>query len=58
MAHELLPHRNRNLGICTSSAADLDGNLFRVFYDFAWELPDRGGRADDTDKQNAARAST
>ena len=39
-------------------AADLDGNLFRVFYDFAWELPDRGGRADDTDKQNAARAST
>jgi hypothetical protein len=23
-------------------AADLDGNLFRVFYDFAWELPDRG----------------
>jgi uncharacterized glyoxalase superfamily protein PhnB len=26
------------------SASDLDGNLFRVFYDFAWELPDRGGR--------------
>lgn len=26
------------------TAADLDGNLFRVFYDFAWELPDRGGR--------------
>jgi uncharacterized glyoxalase superfamily protein PhnB len=25
-------------------AADRDGNLFRVFYDFAWELPDRGGR--------------
>ena len=37
-------------------AADLDGNLFRVFYDFAWELPDRGGRVDDTDKQEAARA--
>jgi uncharacterized glyoxalase superfamily protein PhnB len=25
-------------------AADEDGNLLRVFYDFAWELPDRGGR--------------
>lgn len=39
-------------------AADLDGNLFRVFYDFAWELPDRGGRVDDTDKQEAARDRT
>lgn len=29
------------------TAADLDGNRLRVFYDFAWELPDRGGRADD-----------
>jgi uncharacterized glyoxalase superfamily protein PhnB len=28
------------------TAADLDGNLLRVFYDFAWELPDRGGRKD------------
>ena len=26
------------------TATDLDGNLLRVFYDFAWELPDRGGR--------------
>lgn len=26
---------------------DLDGNRLRVFYDFAWELPDRGGRTDD-----------
>ncbi|MGH9837191.1 MAG: VOC family protein [Blastocatellia bacterium] len=26
------------------TAADQDGNLLRVFYDFAWELPDRGGR--------------
>jgi predicted lactoylglutathione lyase len=24
------------------TAADHDGNLFRVFYDFAWELADRG----------------
>ena len=39
-------------------AADLDGNLFRVFYDFAWELSDRGGRVDDTEKQEAARART
>jgi catechol 2,3-dioxygenase-like lactoylglutathione lyase family enzyme len=23
------------------TVADLDGNLFRVFYDFAWETPDR-----------------
>jgi predicted lactoylglutathione lyase len=28
------------------TASDLDGNLIRVFYDFAWELPDRGGRED------------
>jgi uncharacterized glyoxalase superfamily protein PhnB len=26
------------------TAQDRDGNVFRVFYDFAWELPDRGGR--------------
>ena len=38
------------------TAADLDGNLFRVFYDFAWELPDRGGRVDDTAEREAARA--
>jgi uncharacterized glyoxalase superfamily protein PhnB len=24
------------------TAMDLDGNLLRVFYDFAWESPDRG----------------
>jgi hypothetical protein len=36
-------------------AADLDGNLLRVFYDFAWELPDRGGRLDDADQLDAAR---
>jgi uncharacterized glyoxalase superfamily protein PhnB len=29
------------------TAADLDGNRLRVFYDFAWELPDGGGREDD-----------
>jgi len=40
------------------TAADLDGNLFRVFHDFAWELPDRGGRVDDTEEQDAARART
>ena len=38
------------------TAADLDGNLFRVFYDFAWELPDRGGRKDDNAEREAARA--
>jgi uncharacterized glyoxalase superfamily protein PhnB len=40
------------------TAADLDGNLFRVFYDFAWELPDRGGRVDDTVERDAARTKT
>jgi hypothetical protein len=38
------------------TAADLDGNLLRVFYDFAWELPDRGGRVDDSAEREAARA--
>lgn len=38
------------------TAADLDGNHFRVFYDFAWELPDRGGRGDDTAEREEARA--
>lgn len=36
-------------------ARDLDGHLFRVFYDFAWELPDRGGRKDSTDDIEKAR---
>jgi uncharacterized glyoxalase superfamily protein PhnB len=40
------------------TAADLDGNRFRVFYDFAWELPDRGGRKDDTAEREAARAKS
>ena len=38
------------------TAADLDGNRFRVFYDFAWELPDRGGRKDDKAEREDARA--
>lgn len=38
------------------TASDADGNLFRVFYDFAWELPDRGGRTDDTAERQDARA--
>ena len=39
-------------------AADLDGNLLRVFYDFAWELPDRGGRINDAEQLEAARGKT
>jgi hypothetical protein len=35
------------------TARDLDGNRFRVFYDFAWELPDRGGRKDDAAERDA-----
>jgi uncharacterized glyoxalase superfamily protein PhnB len=38
------------------TAVDLDGNRIRVFYDFAWELPDRGGRKDDTAEREDARA--
>ena len=38
------------------TAADHDGNLLRVFYDFAWELPDRGGRVDDASQRDAVRA--
>jgi uncharacterized glyoxalase superfamily protein PhnB len=37
------------------TARDLDGNRLRVFYDFAWELPDRGGRKDDTREREDAR---
>jgi uncharacterized protein (DUF952 family)/uncharacterized glyoxalase superfamily protein PhnB len=40
------------------TARDLDGNRFRVFYDFAWELPDRGGRKDDAAERAEARRST
>jgi len=40
------------------TAADLDGNQVRVFYDFAWELPDRGGRKDDTAERKEARAKS
>ena len=38
------------------TAADLDGNLIRVFYDLAWELADRGGRKDDSAERDDARA--
>jgi hypothetical protein len=38
------------------TAADVDGNLFRVFYDFAWELPDSGGRPDGAAEIEATRA--
>jgi len=38
------------------TARDPDGNMLRVFYDFAWELPDRGGRKDDTAERDEARA--
>jgi uncharacterized glyoxalase superfamily protein PhnB len=37
------------------TAADPDGNRFRVFYDFAWELADRGGRKDDSAIREEAR---
>ena len=40
------------------TAADPDGNLLRVFYDFAWELPDRGGRQDDAAERDDARAKS
>lgn len=37
------------------TATDADGNLLRVFYDFAWELPDRGARKDDAAERRDAR---
>jgi uncharacterized glyoxalase superfamily protein PhnB len=40
------------------TAADADGNLLRVFYDFAWELPDRGGRKDDPAAREDGRATS
>jgi uncharacterized glyoxalase superfamily protein PhnB len=40
------------------TAADPDGNLLRVFYDFAWELPDGGGRKNDAAERDAARADS
>lgn len=39
-------------------AEDLDGNRFRIFYDFAWELPDRGGRKDDFEDIKQALGKT
>ena len=39
-----------------ATAADPDGNRLRVFYDFAWELPDRGGHKDDTAERDDTRA--
>ncbi len=40
------------------TTSDLDGNLFRVFYDFAWELPGGGERRDDTAAREQARAGS
>ena len=40
------------------TATDLDGNVLRVFYDFAWELANRGGRRDDSAEREAARTSS
>jgi len=55
-ARIVAPPESKSWNLHEFIAADLDGNLFRVFYDFAWELPDRGGRGDDTEKQETARA--
>jgi uncharacterized protein (DUF952 family)/uncharacterized glyoxalase superfamily protein PhnB len=40
------------------TARDLDGNRFRVFYDFAWELPNRGGRKDDAAARDVMRGAS
>jgi Glyoxalase/Bleomycin resistance protein/Dioxygenase superfamily len=54
-ARIVAPPESKPWNLHEFTAADLDGNLFRVFYDFAWELPDRGGRVDDTAQREAAR---
>jgi hypothetical protein len=56
-ARILSPPESKPWNLHEFTAADLDGNLFRVFYDFAWELPARGGRLDDADDQAAARGT-
>ena len=55
-AHIVAKPESKPWNLHEFTAADPDGNLFRVFYDFAWELPDRGGRKDDTAEREAARA--
>jgi len=53
----LFPNPRQSPGICTNSQGELDGNLFRVFYDFAWELPDRGGKEETIAEREEVRAS-
>jgi uncharacterized glyoxalase superfamily protein PhnB len=40
--HIISPPESKPWNLHEFTAKDLDGNLFRVFYDFAWELADRG----------------
>lgn len=58
-AHIVAKPESKPWNLHEFTAEDPDGNLLRVFYDFAWELPDRGGRKDDSlDRENArARAN-
>jgi uncharacterized glyoxalase superfamily protein PhnB len=55
-ARVLSPPESKPWNLHEFVAADLDGNLLRVFYDFAWELPDRGGRKDLITEREEARA--
>lgn len=55
-AHIVAQPESKPWNLHEFTAKDLDGNRFRVFYDFAWELPDRGDRSDDTANIEDARA--
>lgn len=53
-ARVLSPPESKPWNLHEFIAADLDGHLLRVVYDFAWELPDRGGRRDDSAERKEA----
>jgi hypothetical protein len=54
-AESLFRSFNPNSKLRTDATAARGENVLRVFYDFAWELPDRGGRVDDAAEREKAR---
>ena len=54
-AQIVAPPESKPWNLHEFTASDPDGNRYRVFYDFAWELADRGGSKDDTVEREKAR---
>ena len=54
-AQIVAPPESKPWNLHEFTASDPDGNRYRVFYDFAWELADRGGRKEDTVEREKAR---